>query len=463
MASRRVPLPFAIQYAKGRSARSTAESLINMYAEKAPESAKAPIRLMCSPGSKEVVTFTELAAAIGVVGFHVMNEILYAFTRAGIYKVLANNTAALISPISLQGRVSSADNGTHLVFCDGSRGYYIQDDVVQQILDVDFKQSISVCFLNGYFVFCEKGTGRFFISGLYNITFDPLEFATAEAAPDDAVAVISDHRELWVMGKETAEVFYDSADTDFPFTRVQGAVIEHGIAGAFAFARGDSSIFWLSNDGIIYRAMGYSPSRISTHEVETDIKGRDWERCEAFTFVDEGHTFIQFNFPDRTWVYDAATQLWHVRKHIDYKRHHARCYAYAYRRHYIGHFAKPQVLEMSTDFQDDDGRPLLTDGTTAPQSAAGAMVTYDSVEIFVEVGEGTATGEGATPKAVLSFSDDGGKTWSNEREASIGKAGEHKLRVIWRRLGAARDRTFRIRMSSPVKRILQNVAYAEVS
>lgn len=464
MSSRKVKIPFAIQYAKGRSAQSTAESLVNAYAEKAPESSKAAIRLMTSPGSALVHTFTDQASALAVVGLHVMKDgTLYAFTRSGVYKVFADGSIALLSPLSIQGPVSTADNGTQLVFCDGTRGYYIENDLVQQILDVDFKQSISVCFLDGYFIFCEQGTGRFFISGLYSVVFDPLEFATAEANPDNMVAVVSDHRELWCMGAKTIEVFYNNADTDFPFARIAGAVIEHGLAGPFAWARGDSSLMFLSEKGVIHRTVGYQPQRISTHEVEQDIKDRDWASARAFCFVDEGHTFFQISFSDRTWVWDAATGLWHTRKHIDYSRHHAASYAYAYGRHYIGHFAKPQLLTMSTDYLDDAGRPLLSEYVLPPVHADQDTVTFHSLEILCEVGEGTATGEGANPKAALSFSDNGGKTWSNEREASIGRAGETTKSVKWRRLGAARSRSFRVRMSSPVKRIVQGVAYAEVS
>lgn len=464
MPSRRVPVPFAIQYAKGRSAKSTAESLINGYAEKAPENSRTAIRIMASPGSVAVHTFTDQANGLQVTGFHVVKDgTLYAFTRTGVYKIFADNSVALISPLSIQGPISSADNGTHLVFVDGTRGYYIENDVVQQILDVDFKQSASVCFLDGYFIFCEQGTGRFFISGLYDVSFDPLEFAEAEANPDDAIAVISDHRELWVMGAKTAEVFYNNADTDFPFIRIAGAVIEHGLAGVHAWARGDSSLVFLSNQGLIMRCVGYQAQRISTHAVETDIKARGWENCRIFSYIDEGHTFFQVNFPDRTWCYDTATGLWHVKKHSDYKRHHAGAYAYAYRRHYIGHFAKPQVLIMDTAYTQDDGRPLTTEAIMPPIAANQEMLAFDELEIMTEVGEGTATGEGANPKAVLSYSDDGGKTWSNDREASLGRAGKHQTRVRWRRLGSARERTFRVRISSPVKRIIQGVAYADVS
>ena len=57
-------------------------------------------------------------------------------------------------------------------------------------------------------------------------------------------------------------------------------------------------------------------------------------------------------------------------------------------------------------------------------------------------------------QAALSWSDDGGHTWSNDYLASVGAIGQYKTRLIWRRLGYSRDRVFRIAMSEPTKKVL---------
>lgn len=54
-------------------------------------------------------------------------------------------------------------------------------------------------------------------------------------------------------------------------------------------------------------------------------------------------------------------------------------------------------------------------------------------------------------KALLSYSDDGGHTWSNWRERSLGEVGEYRKRVRFNRLGAFRSRVWRVRVSSPVR------------
>jgi len=57
-------------------------------------------------------------------------------------------------------------------------------------------------------------------------------------------------------------------------------------------------------------------------------------------------------------------------------------------------------------------------------------------------------------QAQLSWSNDGGHTWSNDYQASVGAIGQYKTRLIWRRLGYARDRVFRVAFSEPTKTVL---------
>lgn len=57
-------------------------------------------------------------------------------------------------------------------------------------------------------------------------------------------------------------------------------------------------------------------------------------------------------------------------------------------------------------------------------------------------------------KVFLCYSDDGGHTWSNWRERSLGERGEYGKRVRFNGLGAFRNRIWRIRVSSPIKRDL---------
>lgn len=61
-----------------------------------------------------------------------------------------------------------------------------------------------------------------------------------------------------------------------------------------------------------------------------------------------------------------------------------------------------------------------------------------------------ASGEALDPQIVLQLSDDGGRTWGIERPVSLGKKGDYKRIVQWRRLGLSRNRAFRVICSAPV-------------
>jgi len=63
----------------------------------------------------------------------------------------------------------------------------------------------------------------------------------------------------------------------------------------------------------------------------------------------------------------------------------------------------------------------------------------------------TTTSIGTDPQVRLSYSDDGGHTFSPEQSVSMGKIGNYMTRCIWRRLGMSRDRVFRLSCSDPVK------------
>lgn len=58
---------------------------------------------------------------------------------------------------------------------------------------------------------------------------------------------------------------------------------------------------------------------------------------------------------------------------------------------------------------------------------------------------------GTEPTVSLSYSIDGGHTFSPPEAVSLGASGSYQTQCIWRRLGRSRDRVFRISCSDPVK------------
>jgi hypothetical protein len=71
-------------------------------------------------------------------------------------------------------------------------------------------------------------------------------------------------------------------------------------------------------------------------------------------------------------------------------------------------------------------------------------------ELLADMGQGLTTGQGADPQVAMRWSNDGGRTWSNEHWRSIGPRGEYIKRARWWRMGRFRERCFEVRITDPV-------------
>ena len=381
---------------------------------------------------------------------------------------------------TVSGEVSMADSPAHLAVVDGTNEGLMLKFLDSSIAEIDFPDEVNlkpvagvdqVVFADGYFVYNNSGTGDFFISGLYGsliadeTTIDPVDGRTVEGSPDILLGTAHYKQNLWLFGAQSTEIYYNSGNSDFPFERVQGAYVEKGLAARFSIAQLSDSIFWLGQDnkgyGTVYMAEGFTPIRISTHAVETAIRGySSISDARAYTYQDVGHSFYVLNFPtaNTTWVFDTSTKLWHERCYTNQgtiERHRGNCHMYAFGKHVVGDYANGQIYEMALGIYSDNGDAIKRMRTSPHISSGLKRIFYDSFQLDVESGVGLdGLGFGTDPQVILEYSDDGGHSWSNEKWRALGKIGQTKRRAIWRRLGSARDRVFRITIADPVKVVL---------
>jgi hypothetical protein len=279
-----------------------------------------------------------------------------------------NATPTLLGTVAGTGPVSIADNGTQLFIAANGPSYIYNEvtNVFAQITDPDFAGAVTVAYLDGYFVFNQPNSQLIWVSQLLDGTsVDPLDFASAEGSPDGVVGIIADHRELWVFGTDSVEVWYNSGATDFPLQRIQGAFNEIGCVSAYTIAKMDNGLFWLGTDargqGIVYRANGYTGQRISTHAIEYAIaQYGNISDAIAYTYQQEGHAFYVLTFPsgNATWVYDVATQAWHERAGFDdgdFMRHRSNCQCNFGGNIIVGDFENGNIYTLDLDVYADNG------------------------------------------------------------------------------------------------------------
>lgn len=399
------------------------------------------------------------------------NNKLYVVAGNILYLVTAFNTTITIGTlISYSGHVSMSDNGTVLVLVDGSNGYIIDliTNSFVQITDPDFIGADFVVFSNGYFVFNKPNTGQFYWTAIYSTAIDPLDFATAEGSPDKILTLTSSSSELWIFGEKTIEVWYFNPNTDATtnaFVRNQSGFVDYGIVAPRSVCKVANTLFWLGRDnngaGQIYIANGYLPQRISTFAIEQAIQSYDLiYDAISYSYQQDGHNFYVLNFPnaDKTWVYDQTTQLWHERGYTDSNglihRHRVNYHVYVYGKNMCADWENGKIYILDRENYTDDGENITRVRVSPHITQSLKQIFYSSFELDVETGVGVSTVPtdiAYDPKIALRWSNDSGHTWSNEHEASLGKIGEYRKRVIWRRLGSARNRVYEIKLTAPVK------------
>lgn len=374
------------------------------------------------------------------------------------------------------GRVKAASmsflgdgSDSSTIFVDGTANYLYLEEVAQDYFGLltsygygSVPLANEIVWSDGYFILNKAGTNTFYVSDLKSFNVDNLNFANSEGSPDVLRSLAVKNRNLYAFNDYTTEVYANTGNADFPFERVGGGFIEMGIAARNSLAQIGDHFFWLGQSkygtGVVYKMRGLEPDRISTHAIEKAIAGYAAPgSATAFCYQDRGHYFYVLNFAEATWCYDLTTGLWHERAFTTQgvlSRHLADHYAFdkSHNYHIVGDVSSNEVYIFDRSVYTDDGSYITRLRTCPHLYQENKRIQYNSFELDMETGVGLdGSGQGSDPKVMLSFSDDGGHTYSNEILGSVGKMGNYGQRVKFNRLGMSRDRVFRIKMTDPVK------------
>jgi len=455
----------------GGEVRSRSEDLnpqrcINLYPAVDKSGGRSKVALFGTPGTK---LFSALVGSGKVRGMNVMGNSLFAVCGTKLYEVDTAGVSTDRGTIAGTENVSIANNGTEVAISNQEGKLYVFNgttSVLAEVVDADYENSNSVIFIDGFMLVNVPNTQKVMASALYDASsWDALAFASSEIHPDDTVCMINDHREVWVFGKNSTEVWYNAGCETFPFDRIPGGVMEYGVLSKNCVAKIYDSIFWLTTNKTIVRANNYTPEIIS-QDIQYAIDNlTTWSDAIGFCYIQEGHTFYQITFPtdDITFTYDMTTGLWHSRQHPDGTRHRANCYALFNNKHIIGDYQSGDLYEWDLDtYTEYNGN----DGAIIPRTRIGSVLTDEERPMFVsriqvDMEEGVGNAASADPQAELFFSRDSGRTYTTLGQRSMGVAGNFEQRLIWNRVGRHRELTLKLYINEPVKTAIVG-AYAVV-
>lgn len=463
---------FATQSYRLPSLPISAQSVVNMYAEREPKDAKTPVAVLGHPGIRTFAT----CGSGPIRGMRNFGGTLYVVSGGTLYSVSSTGVVtSLGGTITGTSLVSMSDNGAlpsgggQLCIVNSANGYiYSTTGGFQLITDPNFFPADVVTFFDSYFVFNKRGTNQFFLSNLLDgTTYQATNIASADGQAGNLVSIVNQQNNLLLFGQTHMETWWDSGAANFPFSRYTGATVERGCVGGLSTVKDDNSVFFLGDDSMHYRLDGTIPHRVSTHGIEAVIKSLNQpSSVVSHSYTWNGHKFIVLTFPSAPWtaVYDVSSGLWHERNSWDangnaLNRWRVNAHEVCYGQDFFGDSQSGQVGVLDPTIQTEFGAVMQSQITSMPIHEDRRRIFHDFLELDMETGVGTSTGQGNMPQAMMDFSDDGGRTWSVQRWASIGAQGDFRHRVYWDRLGQSRQRVYRITISDPVPR---NIISAEL-
>lgn len=464
-------IPFATQSYKLPSLKLSAQRCINMFAEREPKDARDEIPVISAPGLRSFATM----GTGPIRGLHTFLGTLYVVSGTILYSVSSAGLATVVgSAIPGNDPVSMADNGAagqQMCIVNGTSGFvYSPSGGFQIINDPNFFPANTVTFFDNYFVFDKVGTNQFFLSNLLNgLVYQATNFGSVDGLSGNLVSVQNQLNMLLLFGETHIEAWWDSGAANFPFQRYIGGTVERGCIGALATLKDDNSVWFLGDDRMYYRLDGTVPHRVSQHAIEQDIDNvPSLTGTSAFSYTFGGHKFIVLNIPSipRTYVYDVSTGLWHERVSWDMFGHslgmwRSTTHAVAYNQDFFGDQFSGNIGVLDPTIFTEYGNIMQAQVVSPPVHNNARRVFHQRLEVIMRVGEGVAVGQGSAPLVMMDYSDDGGYTFSTQRTASLGRAGEYGDRVYWTRLGQSRQRVYRLTISDPVPRTIIS-AYAEL-
>lgn len=455
---------------------------------------KNNVFLMGTPGLKKLVS----AARAGldtlpdgpIRGLWAGAGRLFVVAGASVFEVFQDWTYNLLGNVA---RVNTPAqifaNGVQLFIVSGGQGYLTEWKNPTDPTSVTLVPVIPATtgeYMDTFFIAQTPDSNKFQISGsLDGSSWDPLDFASKEGDAYNIISTIVCQETLTLLGERSTEAWIDVGGANFPFQRQQGAVIEQGCGATFSPARiGQGMIAWLGYDargeGVVWKATGYTPVRISNYCVENALQGYRKAGANLNSAVGVakqigGHQLYELHIPEANngrgacWVYDdtVSQQLgspqWHERlswSNGNWAAPWGRYHAYAWGQHIVGDFRNGNLYEESFDYLDDDGTLIHRMRSCPHLHDNGNMVFYGAFWVDAMVGGPSNLLDGAgnprPPMMMRQSSNDGGYTWGNEMWASVGMTGQYKARARWNRGGRARDRCDKIIVTDPIRWMLIN-------
>lgn len=387
---------------------------------------------------------------------------LYKVTDNTLYEVNILGTHTSLGTIPGSYRCMMRAIGSQVIINNGSGLVFVWNGTtLTQVTDPNIGLPRGVAVINNQAIY-DAGSGQGFDVSDVGApgTINGLNNASAESFSDDLLIPYAYRETLYLMGRETIELWYNSGQGNPPFDKIQGAIINMGLGAIHSVADMPDFLFFFGADKQ-FHSLTPGTSAVDT-VISNPAMAKEFQDylatddCIGWTMQLEGQWFYVATFPnqDTTWVYPVGGE-WFQWGSSATGRIRANSYAYVFGKHLVAEYNTGNLFELDPEVYTDNSEAIIRTRDSAPIhsgmiGADNKEFEINSFELVLETGVGLIEGQGSDPQIMLSVSRDGGKSFGTERFLRIGKLGE---RVLVRTNGLGRFKpagcVLRVRFSDP--------------
>ena len=395
-------------------------------------------------------------------GIH--NGELYTVCGTDLYKIDSSFSATVIGTVIGSGQCKLSSDGTNLLIATGSTPYLYNGSTLSTHPSANAGTPNSFSYLNQRFWLDADG-GGILLTDLNDPTTiqntQSLPDATEETLPDDLLLIHRFKKTQYLFGTDSITQWYNPGVGTPPIRPVSNNVLEMGLGAVRSVCGNKRFVYFLDNElnpqqlnGLINTPIGNPALGDQWREYSKwdDAIGNCWSW---------GHEhFYSLSFPtaNKTWVYHEKSGSWFEMAYgVAGARHVLNSYHWIYNKHVVIDYRNSNILEWDFETFTDNGDVIQRQRDTAvvhgglfDPSLHGREIFMSEFELVMETGIGVISGQGSAPRVMLSYSDDGGRSFGQEIWGDMGFMGNY-IKLTWTNLGSFQSRIFRIRLSDPVK------------
>lgn len=469
------PISFGDGSNKAEFGLEGAAEFVNAYIKDLGDGTKTGFTARAINGTEAFATLTDGTAVRAMLA---LEDRLLAIAGRTLYSVpFAGATPTLIDGLGVDGFATMERNrrtSTQTVIVINGAWWYYQDGILTEGADPDLSPPIFVIQKDGYFIF-GHATGKWSISGIDDITVSGLDFTEAESNADGLIMGAVRGPDVLLFGAKSLEFWQNTGAADFPFTRSMALNVGCWCAGSVAKVIVQvqktlvDSVIWAATDDEgafagVYMLNGFTPSKISTDEVDRLIRDElNKDDIRSFARSEDGHVFYELSGADWTRVFDTRTSKWHRIAHHGLTRSRYGTHAFFGGRHVFGSYTENTLWASSPAlFTEGGDNPINWEIVTPIVHMSPHRFRVNAIHIGALTGVGLVSGaaEDTAPVLLLDYSKDGGQTYAAQRECSLGAAAQRATRVKERAFGMFDHNGLSIRLqcSAAVMKGLQEIA-----